>query len=221
MKYKIFLFILFVALHFVATAQIKYNYNHFGSKQKGILKKKEVGDGSSFRLNVLAEVWQTTQFQAQSFGLELEVYANENISIAWQCDIGSLGRGKGRYGHIPLGLWLAGYPLGWANNGVAANNNQGYLYLAILLAVIPETINFHIPLASNKIAISPYITPIGMHYLATTDSYTLGFTGGVKANIFIGKELEWAITPHIGWRALYKQDTPKGFLGGIKIGRFF
>lgn len=225
MKKKYILFLFFFIVLQDCFAQNKFNYNHFGSRQKGILKKKEIGDGSSFRLNLIAEQWQTDQFQARSFGLELELYVSNNVSIASQFDIGSLTNNKGRYGHIPLGVWLAGYPLSWVN--VANPNNNGLYYLAFLLAILPETVNFHIPLANDKITISPYLTPIGMHYLGTVNANTtyeqflLGFTGGVKVNIFFGKELEWAITPHIAWRGLYKQNTPNGFLGGFKIGRFF
>jgi hypothetical protein len=194
---------------------------HFGIKQqKSFFQKKN--NESAFRIALITENWQSDQFSSYSVGLQFELYLNENISIATQLDMGPLEQQTGFYGHLSWGMWLAGYPLTLASRN--GGNNEGLVFFALLLAIMPETIYFHIPV-TNQLVISPFVTPVAMHYLGTIKAKTTyeqfipALSVGVRTNISLNRN--WEISPNISWRTAYDTSKfPKGVVFGIQIGGF-
>jgi len=115
--------------------------------------------------------------------------------------------------HAPLGL-VGGFVLLAESLG---NNFNAEDYLSSLLFVIPEGINFYIPM-NEKMNIVPYIHPLGYDYVI--DDYSITSSVGAKFEIEPIENI--SLNPFAGIKIFYKHKSAKfgfdiGLLFGIKF----
>jgi hypothetical protein len=175
-------------------------------------------EAGNVRLSILTERIQypSTGRFTQSFGLQLEWFVSDLISLNYNFD-GGFNIDRKFYFHMPLGTWFASYPF-----STYANTGQNFwLYASVISLVIPEGINFNIR-PSETMMISPYIAPLGVYYERRIEndnrSFEAGFSGGLKFSV--SKE-NLFFAPYAGMRSLYKRGSTWGIVGGVNLGVTF
>jgi hypothetical protein len=212
--------IIFFFLTQNTNAQNRLKTNHFGSKHTKKLNYSNLPEGGDWRMAITGENWQILRTNVYSLGFDVEYFASRNISFSSQFNIGFIQNEPSFYVHISTGAWLASYPLRLMSNNLYQSND--YLaFVAIFLMIIPETINFHIPV-QDKVVIKPYLSPLGTYYFASNSSSTMipfegftgGFTAGAKVDLMIGN---LSFSPHFAWRKLYNHNI-SGVVVGFRLG---
>jgi|GEM_PF-3378410 len=150
----------------------------------------------------------------QGYGLALEYYIGDFVSFSYVLEFGNTSRGA-RYMRYPVGPQLAILP--FIGTGYYGGSNA--IYLAMLLAVTPEGVHFHLPIQENKFYIAPYISPLGMFREKLPNQAAtpaLGFSIGSKLEIF---SKNFTFSPYAGVRTLYRVATGGfGIEAGLHIG---
>ena len=150
----------------------------------------------------------------QGYGLALEYYIGDYVSLSYCLEFGNTTQGA-RYMRYPLGPQLAVIPfLSSVNYG-----GSDALYLAMLLAILPEGIHLHMPIQEGSFYISPYISPFGIFREKLPNQLptpSLGFSTGAKIEVF---SKNFAIAPYAGVRTLYRSRSGGwGIEAGLHIG---
>lgn len=166
-----------------------------------------------FRLSLAGEHIRFSDRSITSLGLDLDVFVSDHLSLSYRYAIGINSREE-FYAHIPLGAWLASFPL----TAYSRTNSDILIAASIFLLLIPESINAHIWLGDN-FRLSPFIAPLGMFYENITDRpnppFQAGFSGGIRA-YFFNKDL--SLMPYLGVRSLYTRGASWGLLAGASLG---
>ncbi|TAF64087.1 MAG: hypothetical protein EAZ55_12240 [Cytophagales bacterium] len=168
------------------------------------------------KLNGIGEITRYDNIAKQTYGLQLEIYPAEWISLGYQFSLGQSSENDifGNYGHMTMGVYGASFPFRTYIN----TEEDFFLYVAVLAALLPESITFHIPITSS-FYISPYAAPFGIEYMRLDgeDYYKGSFTGGVRLNIYYNGI---NFMPYMGARTTY--DNPNwGIMLGASIGVIF
>lgn len=178
----------------------------------GTLQAQEAG---RVRFSIAPERTQYLDRVVQSYGLDLEIYLSDYVSMSYRFAFGRT-RDNGLYAHIPMGTWFAAYPFTIYVN----TTDDFYLYATLISVALPESLNFHIPLNDN-FHLSPYIAPLGMYYEEVDPnlpaSFDAGFSLGLRLNVFNQMQTA-ALAPYVGLRRLYKRDAEFGLLAGFTLG---
>jgi hypothetical protein len=151
----------------------------------------------------------------QSGGLQGEVFLGEGFfSLGYGMSFGKDSQ-NGFVFHMPLGVYLASYPISWYSYN--RYNNDWYLWAALLLIILPESANFHFKL-SNEFVISPYIAPAGIDYWKSYDGFDVWsptFAAGIRLNVL---KNNLNLSPFAGVKIHYDSPNWNQIQFGVMIG---
>ncbi|OGU39434.1 MAG: hypothetical protein A2X61_08270 [Ignavibacteria bacterium GWB2_35_12] len=148
---------------------------------------------------------------AGQFNVCLEYFVSDNISLDYSL-AGNFSSYK-TFIHAPLGL-VGGLSL---LSESLKSDYSTYDYLILLLMMIPEGVNYYIPM-NEKMNMVPYIHPLGYDYVI--DDYSV--TGSVGMKFEIEPFDNISLNPFAGIKIFYKHQSATfgfdiGLLFGIKF----
>jgi hypothetical protein len=201
-------FLLFCMVILPAQAQEQGNFKFSASTSRASFKTKNYTD-------LMGNVTNTvTGRTLQSYGIAFEYYVGDYVSIYYNLEFGNTTQGA-RYMRYPAGIQMAVVPL----VNAASWGDSDLLYLAMLLAIMPEAVHLHIPVQRQQFYITPYFAPLTIYREKLPNrnpTPALGFAIGSKIEIFHNN---FAISPYLGTRTLYRSQTGGwGLEGGFHIG---
>jgi hypothetical protein len=146
---------------------------------------------------------------AYAIKLNMEVFVSKSISLNYSLGLGSSSHDFYYNSHAGLVgggyLFLKGVDHENRIDDEESSINPMY-FVGIFLALIPEGINFYVPvnLNSKSAFLVPYINPLS--YTFYKDVSTMSSGAGMKLQYFLGNSLY--IMPDLGVQYLYKTGTP-------------
>ncbi len=152
----------------------------------------------------------------QSGGINAEFFVNDEgwFSIGYSTSLGHDTQ-NGLVFHMPLGVYLSSYPFRLA--AINRVNDDFYIWLAVLLLIIPESANFHFKV-SNEFVVSPYIAPAGIDYWRTNDQtnvWSPTFSAGIKMHVLKEK---MSLAPFAGIKIHYDAPQWNQVQFGVMVG---
>ncbi len=143
--------------------------------------------------------------------LELELFINKNLSVDYTLS-GNFSQ-KNTFIHAPLGF-VAGLAL---LSETRETDFSSYDYLILLLMIIPEGVNYYIPMNDNINLVS-YINPLGYDYFA--DDYSISSSLGAKLELLPLDN--FSINPYAGLKLFYSHNSASfGFETGLLVSIIF
>lgn len=154
-------------------------------------------------------------YNLQSGGLQTEFFLGDGgwCSLGYSMSFGTHTRNNFTF-HMPLGIYLAQYPL----QAVGTRSGDWWLWGTLLCLIIPESVNFHIKL-SNEFYVSPYIAPAGIDFWRDASDFSVWeptFAAGIRLNVI--KDEKWSLSPFLGVKTHYSKMNWSEIQFGTMIG---
>ncbi len=148
----------------------------------------------------------------QGYGLNLEYFVGDYVSLAWSVEFGNTSQGA-NYMRYPAGIQMLPYLI---NN---LNATSDWSYTALLLAILPEGVYWHLPIKEGKMYITPYISPFNIFREKKANlppTPALGLSTGCRAELYAQK---FTFAPYFGARTNYSVKSGGwGFEAGLHVG---
>ncbi len=171
-------------------------------------------DRSTVMFTLGAQRQELGDYSATSFGVGLEINIDDQLNLRYPVFLGYSGPSKKFYMYSGwpqvLGfLWIQ--ELNGASQKLAAPG--------LLLIIIPESINYYIPL-DDRSSLIPYFSPYGFERFSKFSGdervLTASMNFGVKYRIrSLGESIDWM--PHFGLKWVYRKGAGVGVNFGIEI----
>lgn len=176
----------------------------------GSLRAQEAG---KVRFSLAGERIQYTDRNIQSLGLDFEIFVSDHLSMSYRFALGGNSDGE-LFAHIPVGAWLASYPL----TAYGGSLDEITVAASVILLLIPESFNTHFFISDN-VRVSPFVAPLGMFYENTAERRSPplrpGFSTGLRTYFF---KNNLSFVPYLGARSLYSRGSTWGIFAGFTFG---
>lgn len=179
----------------------------------GLMNSLQAQEAGKVRFAIAGERIQYTDKNIHSIGLDFEIFVSDHLSMSYRFALGG-NSNRELFAHIPVGAWLASYPLTVYGNTL----DEITIAASIILLLIPESLNTHFFISDN-IRLSPFVAPLGMFYENTetrpTPPLRPGFSTGLRTYFF---KDNLSFVPYLGARSLYSRGSKWGLLAGFTFG---